>query len=128
RPGHGLRRSALARINRLIVPIVRSPGSQSHVLARASTRINKSQVPQLLPGLEIKIPSLTLRIRPERPAAIRALLPTNPEPPQVFKHRVDKFGPAPLLIQVFIAQDQSTSALGRPLPRKPKRTRVPGVE
>ena len=66
------------------------------------------------------IAPFTLRVRPERPTAIRPLLPAQAEPAQVLHHGRDELLAGPLWIEVFIAQDQSPSSGQRPFLRRPK--------
>ena len=111
-------------IQRLIIPLIRSPSRLRHILPRASTRIDHSQIPQLLPCCEIVRPPLALRVRRTRPAAIRPLGPLNPQPVKVVIHRLNEFGPAALRIQVFIAKNQLPMMFCRTLRRDPECARV----
>jgi hypothetical protein len=127
-PDHGTRRPTPPRIDRLIITIIRRPSCQSHILARASTRIDRPNLPQPLPRLQIEISALTLRIGSVRPSAIRPLLPGNSQPVQVLDHRIDEFGTAALRIQILISQNQGPAPLRRSLRGNPKRPRMPDVE
>jgi len=72
--------------------------------------------------------AFTLRVRRKWPAAIRSLGPRNSEPVQVLDHRVDEFRTASLPIEIFISQNECSSALGGALGGNPKRARVANVE
>ena len=74
------------------------------------------------------LPPLALRIRAKRPSAIRPLAPLNPQPAQIFDHRGSEFRPAPLRIQILIAQNQLPALFRRPLRRNPKRPRMPQMQ
>ena len=49
--------------------------------------------------------AFALRIRPERPAAIRTFLPFEAEPFQILVHRGNEFGLAPSAIKIFVAEN-----------------------
>jgi hypothetical protein len=121
-------RPALPRIHRLIIPVIRRPSRLRHILPRTFTRINKSQLAQPPPRLQVMPPPLTLHIRPKRPAAIRPLTPRNPQPPQILDHRVNEFRATSLRIQIFITQNQLPTILSRASRRNPKRPRMPQMQ
>jgi hypothetical protein len=47
---------------------------------------------------------------------------------QILDHDASKFCPRPLWIEVFIAQNQSTLLIERPLRSDPESSRVPDVQ
>ncbi len=61
-------------------------------------------------------------------AAVWTFVPVNAQPGQVFIHRRDKFCPAAVRIEVFIAKYQRTARLLRPTGCKQKSARVPEME
>ncbi len=94
------------------------------ILPRTYARINKSSFAQLPPCLQIVRPTLTLRIRPKRPATIRPLVPLNSQPAQIFHHRARKLRTRTLRVQILIPQHQNSLISARPLRRDPKRPRM----
>jgi len=71
---------------------------------------------------------LALRIRADRPTAVRPLDPLNPKPAQILQHRLDKLRPAALRIQIFVAKDQLPAMFRRPPGRNPEGARMPEVQ
>ncbi len=117
-------RTAAPRIKRLIINIVRSACRLCQVFAGAGTRIDETCIPQAAPRGEIVLPPLALGVRRVRPAAIRAFIPSNSQPTEVFDHRVNKLCPAALRIKVVVAENQGSFLLNCPLGRDPEATRV----
>ena len=105
-----------------------APRRQGHILPRTRTWINPTRIAQLLPRRKIMPSPLALRIRTNRPAAVRPLNPRNPQPPKIVDHRVHELIPAALRIQIFIAQDQLPAVLGGTPRRNPKSPRVPHMQ
>src|SRR5215469_6233484 len=70
------------------------------------------------------LPPAALRVRTVRTATVRPLAPGNPQPLEVFDHRLDKLRAAPLRIQIFVTQDQIPVALGGSRGSNPERARV----
>ena len=121
-------RSALSRVQRLIVSVIRRTGRERNIFSRTRARINRSDVSQPLPGREIESPALTLSVRTGRTPAVRPFLPGNPQPAKVLNHGVDELRTATLRIQVFVTKNQNSIALGRSLCRDPERPRMPKME
>jgi len=108
--------------------IVEGAGGLREILSRAGARINESCVAQPPPRLEIKRWPFALRVGTEVAAAVRPFHPTKAEPLEVFDHRARKLGTRTLRIEVFVAQDQGSTALGGTLRGDPKGARMPDVQ
>ena len=112
--------AAGARIDRFIVAGMRSLGCEPQVLASTLARIHSALGAELLQRLSIVFGALTLKIRSVRSAHIGAFLPSKTEPPQILHHRSDKLGFAPVVIDVFHAQQQCAPRGARALLRRPE--------
>ena len=113
-----------SRIDRFIIQIIGRAHCLGNFPAGTSTGIDQSALMQILPGGQIACSPLALRIRGMRTAAIRAFVPGDTEPAQIFEHGIDELSAATLRIQVFVAQDQSSAMLSRPLRGNPECARV----
>ena len=106
--------TAGARIHRFIVQRIRlyicifvgSAQRGSQVLARAATRIKEAAVDQLAPYGHVGFVPLALHVRLERPTDVRALLPGQAQPAQIFQRGIGVLGSAAFAVQVFHAQNE----------------------
>jgi len=73
------------------------------VLARADARINEPAGAKLVECDKVIFPSFTLRVRTEGATAVRAFLPVETEPGEVFKHRRNELRFAAGAIEVFVS-------------------------
>jgi len=81
--------------------------SAQDILARTGAGVNKPAGAQFLESCAVKFDTLTLVIRSERTTAVRAFLPLETEPAQIFEHRGNKLRFAAIPVEVFVAQDQT---------------------
>src|SRR5689334_10393109 len=79
------------------------------VFARAGAGIDATGIAQTPPAFQVKTAALALRIRSKRAAYVRAFVPFETKPAQVFKHCLNKLRLASLKVEVFIAKDQLAS-------------------
>ncbi len=98
------------------------------ILARAAAGIEIAAPQQPAPGRQIDGPPLALHVGRKRPALVRALLPANAQPAQVFERGFGINGLAALRVQVFHAHDQRAACLAGPLPGRPEGARVAHVQ
>jgi hypothetical protein len=72
----------------------------------------------------VKLCSLALIVRPERPSAIRTLGPLKTKPVQIIEHGLNEGGFAAGDVQIFISKDQRALVLTGAFLRGPERPRV----
>jgi len=61
-----------------------------------------------------------LNIRREGSADVRAFIPAQPKPAEIFDDGVSKFGTAPVAIQIFDAENECATVLPRAFLRPPE--------
>jgi hypothetical protein len=120
--------TASARIDGLVIAIVRSGGRLFKILARAGAGESEARIAQLAPCRQVMRPAFALRVGAVRAAAIGAFRPAKAEPAQVLQHGVSKFGAATLRIEIFVAQDQRACILLSSPGSNPKGACVADVE
>src|SRR5436305_11521271 len=81
------------------------------IFARTGTWIDQSAVAQLAPSVQIKAAAFALRVRPKTASThaalkIKAFVPIQTQPAQVFIHGADELRLASLIVEVFIAEDE----------------------
>ncbi len=122
-------RTARAGVKRfVIVPCVRRAGGHLNILARTDAWIDESAGAEFLQRGKVGLLPLTLRVRPECPAAIGPFLPLKTEPTQVLEHGGDKVRFHALSIQIFVAQHQHAAPCLGPLLRCPESPCVAQVQ
>ena len=94
------------------------------VLARAGAGIDVAGGAELVQGVEMKLATFGLIVGSERAAAIRAFLPVETEPFEVFIHGRVKFRAATGDVEVFVAQDKDAVLSACALLGDPERARV----
>ena len=119
---------ATARINRLIVSLIRSAYRLSDIPSRASARIDCPGVPQCSPSRKIVFSALALRVGTIGSAAIGPFPPLNSQPPKVFVHRLNVLWPATLWIEIFVSEDERPAMLLRALSGGPERPGMSDVQ
>jgi hypothetical protein len=107
---------------------VRGAGGSGDVFAGASAGVDETSGAQFLQRGTIMPHALALRVRADRSAAIRSLLPLEAKPAQVLNHRPDKLRLAPDAVKVFVPQDKRAAVAARPLLGLPECPRVAEVE
>ena len=117
-----------AGIRSLIVIFVRCCECALQVFARAGAGIDEATIAQRAPGCEVKLAALTLRIWCEEPTDIRAFVPIETQPVQVFIHGVYKVRLAALEVEVFVAKDETAVGGSGTLVRDPECARVSQME
>ena len=115
---------ACPRINRLLFSGVRRCQGPQHILSRAGAGINQALGAELLKRGAINSHSFTLRIRPKRPAHIRALLPFKPKPMEILNRGGNKLGFASGEIQIIHSQHDHAVAFAGALLGHPKCPRM----
>src|SRR5579862_3530738 len=120
--------TAQARIERLVVGIVRRARDQCQFFSRTSAGIDPAIVPQATPRGQVGTSSFTLRVRAIGSIAVWAFLPTNSQPMQVVDHSADELGKATLRIKVFVAKNENAVLLASALGGDEKRARVPEMQ
>jgi hypothetical protein len=120
--------TAPARVDRLIVGIIGGTRRFGHVPTRTRAGIDKTAITQLLPRGQVKIPPLTLRVRPVWSPEIRTLGPFDAQPAEILQHGTHELRSASLEIQILIPQDQSPTLLFRALGSDPKCARVAAMQ
>jgi len=98
-----------------------------NVPARAGACVDVPARDEPRPRFEVETASRALRVRRERAAHIRPLLPLYAEPAQVFEHRFRELRARARRVQIFDAHDERASRRARPLVRGPERARVAEV-
>lgn len=80
------------------------------------------------PGVKIESVTLALRIRREGTPDIRALLPSDSQPLEIFDERLHVLGLGALWIEIFVAQDERSLGFACALVGSPEGRRVTEVE
>ena len=99
-----------------------------HVAPRTYAGIDESAGAKFFQRFDVKLPALALRVRREGPADVGAFLPAEAEPAQVFKHRGDELGFAPVAVEILVANDQRAAPGLSALLRGPERPGVAEVQ
>ena len=103
---------------------VRRAGGLLDIAARTGAGINGAGGAQLLESGEVVRAALALPVGRDRAAEIRAFLPDQAEPVQIFDHRGGEVRLRPGLVKVLVAQHEHAAGRARALLRLPERPRM----
>ena len=117
-----------SRIERFIVGGVRSAGGLLNVPAGTGTGKKQARSLEPLEDVSVIFRAFALRVRTEWPTDIRALVPTNSQPVEVFQEARDEFRAGPIPIEIVIAEDQRTFRRTGPLGCGPEGSGVAQVQ
>ncbi len=98
------------------------------ILAGTFAGIDGAGVEELLPGGEIEVAALALRVGSEGAADVGAFLPADSEPAQVFDHGLLEVGAGAMRIEIFVAKDEGAVCGETALIRGEESARVSQVE
>src|SRR5207244_2250115 len=93
-----------------------------------TTRVDQSRCQKLAPSTEVKRAAVTLPIRTEWTTDVGAFTPLQSKPREILEHRVAKFRPAPLWIQILDSQDQRSVVIPGTLLCLPESQRMTDVQ
>ena len=102
-------RTTRAWINRFVFSRVGRLECPLHVLTRTGAWIDAALGAQMFESFIVDGQPLALRVWTKRTPNVRAFLPSKAEPLEILKERRDELRPAPVVIQIFIAQHQRAS-------------------
>jgi len=108
--------------------VVRSLHGLRQVLTRTAARVKPACGKQPAPGIAVKGVSLTLPVWSARTAHIWSLLPVETEPTQVLQHGIAKVRPRPLMVEIFVAENQFAADGKGTLLREPESASVAQVQ
>ena len=108
-------------INRFLVALMWSLHRSLHIATGTFAWIDESACAQSFKCMDVVRASLALRVGAARPSAIRPFPPLKAKPPHVFQHGGDELRLAPIAIEIFVAQHESSTAFNGPPLRHPKR-------
>ena len=106
-------------------------GPQPHFrqfFRRIKTAIGLLLIDKLLDVFIVDIPPLGLMIRRVRTADIRALVPVDPQPFQVFEYLIGRGSGIALHVRIFNAQQELAARLASQKPVKQSRPGAPNME
>lgn len=121
--------AASAWVNGFVVVIgVRGADSGLEVFARAGAGIHEASLFQSGDGVAVERVALALIVGCERAADVRAFLPIEAEPAEVFEHGGDELHFAAGVVDVFVAEDEDAAVGPGAFQHGPESSRVAEME
>lgn len=119
---------ARSRINELVIYGVRRGGRALQVSARAGAGIDEAGGAKLFKGGMVEVGALALIVGGEGAAEIRAFVPLEAEPLEIFQERTDELRTRTRGVEILIAKNQHTVLRARALPGGPEGAGVTEVK
>jgi hypothetical protein len=111
-----------------LLGLVRSLRGSLEILARTFAGIDCAGVKELLPCGEVRVAAQALRVGREGAAYVRAFLPFDAEPAQVFQHGLLEVGAGAMRVEVLVSKDKGAACGEAALIRGEEGARVAEME